>query len=423
MTVHLYRQRLLFVAFFSLSMLAEVNNLPFMVSLQYLKMPIFVLCAALSVIASLCIIGKFGFKNKHLLLGMLFASFMVISALRGSLLGEDRALNYMFVTFYVIVMATFLGSDKIEDTMVFGKAIIGLTIVKGIMLISFVQPDVLYSGRSAIYAVNVKNPDYLVGYQTVSSIFGQLAIMFATMKYVKRVHILTDFVKRLHILDALAFLFVLFSFYGGGRGESVLALLMVVFIIGSRSALVLGVIGATILATTNLASIFGQAAAIERLATLSGANERFVILKDSVDIFIGNPLVVLTGLGMNGFQSVTGREFGGYPHNAILEAFLTSGLAMAILMIGLMTLAVSNFLKARKSGQWPLLLFYGVFLYKIGLALKSGSLWTCWPLWIFLLSAPLTRYDNIITTGRGKDLTKCRSSAVEGRAEGIKAET
>ena len=123
------------------------------------------------------------------------------------------------------------------------------------------------------------------------------------------------------------------------------------------------------LTTTNVAdSLF-----VQRMESVVGGEHfgnRDVLLKQSISILFDKPQCALTGCGFNFFQLYYNYEFGMYPHNFIMEMFVTYGLFFGLLILALAFCGLVTSLTNKHSDK----LLYFVCVFLLGVGAKSGTL-------------------------------------------------
>ena len=133
--------------------------------------------------------------------------------------------------------------------------------------------------------------------------------------------------------------YIVLCFIGGGRGEIVIALLVVFLIFSVRGfPLFLGVLFFSLI-TLVLFFVFrdyaSQFAVFERFSMLIAGDfsSRDNLLLEGGRLLIHNPHCLLSGCGFGFFQSYHGYEFGLYPHNSLLESVIVFGLPVTLFIV------------------------------------------------------------------------------------------
>lgn len=183
--------------------------------------------------------------------------------------------------------------------------------------------------------------------------------------------------------SALIFLSVCFfvlALAGGSRGEVMLCVVVLIFIVcrSWKSILIsLGVLTTLFFVVnhisetsdylTQLPSVWRLLAAYEK----GSLGERDALLAQSLSLLSANPRCFLFGCGLGYFQEYYSYEYGRYPHNWLLEAVITFGAPLLMLGMFLIVLSiVKNYRYFRENEKFLLMLS----LYFFGISLKSGSL-------------------------------------------------
>ena len=165
---------------------------------------------------------------------------------------------------------------------------------------------------------------------------------------------------------------------GGARGEFLICLLILILIsvsfLNKKRTLLL--VLSFLLISGFFAIVFaekiGDLMVIRRIGELGADNLglRDQFLRQSLEVLGDRADCALIGCGFNYFQVHFGFGPGGYPHNVFAELLITFGIPMGGLMVLLVLSGVaSGFLNSMK--RTPL---FWIFLYFLGINLKSGSL-------------------------------------------------
>lgn len=186
--------------------------------------------------------------------------------------------------------------------------------------------------------------------------------------------------KKRYFSGTLIFLFLSLSLLGGGRGDSLGAVLVVFgyFLIQSpirTSVLMLSLSIVALffiddwhwvedLTIYNRLTVFGE-------GDLGG---RDILLNEVGALFSYEPLCLLSGCGFGYFQSFFGYEFGMYPHNILAEALIVFGLPLTTVFLFMAYKGLKSYLVS-----WRKIDLLGLFFsYYLIIALKSGSLAGAW---------------------------------------------
>jgi O-antigen ligase len=148
-----------------------------------------------------------------------------------------------------------------------------------------------------------------------------------------------------------------------------------------------------LLLTTSLGALAQRSAVVFRTIELlerGGFAKRDVLWAEAASTWLSHPLKWAVGLGANQFQAATGRDYGWYPHNVVLEAALTGGVVFVFLLAALIGIGVICFARTRRAADPWTTLFFALLVYYVLVSLKSGSLWSAWTVWLYVLAAPLT---------------------------------
>lgn len=178
---------------------------------------------------------------------------------------------------------------------------------------------------------------------------------------------------------SLAFIFILLSFLGGARGDSLAGFIVVaILLIRGKPLLIgfllcilaLGVIG------LDVSDLFGQDFVVfQRFMSLFQSMEtRGSLVDDALELLINRPDCLMIGCGFGYFQEHYGYTAGLYPHNFILEFVITFGLVVFLALVVLCFVGFADWY--RYCGVVDI--FQLLFLYFILVSMKSGSLLSAW---------------------------------------------
>ncbi len=210
--------------------------------------------------------------------------------------------------------------------------------------------------------------------QGISKYFG-IASVFA-LYYAKSQ--LTNILSIFFIGIALAFLF--FSFIGGGRGDFLVALLIILIMAaksGRRIWLPLVIVIITcvsLLLVWAIEESIGEILMVQRLQVLIAGESlglRDQLVLEGLEL-LGNKLDCLAmGCGYGFFQTYFSYEYGMYPHNIVVESVIVWGLPI---VIGIASLAFIGW----KSLRWQGGALHWVGAYMLLIGLKSGDVVNSW---------------------------------------------
>jgi hypothetical protein len=187
----------------------------------------------------------------------------------------------------------------------------------------------------------------------------------------------------LYGIFCLSFLFL--CFLGGGRGETVVTLLLLVIVVLTRlrfiyaaSVLSIFIIFGSIAFSSEIVEVFTFYNRF-RLLFEGDLSTRDSLLLDVFRLLQNNPQCSIIGCGFGYFQFYYGYGVGLYPHNSIAEAVITFGLPVTIVSVVLYIRGI--FVYWKRVGAVDMLLAFSVFAALV--SLKSQSLYSSW---IFLAS-------------------------------------
>lgn len=211
-------------------------------------------------------------------------------------------------------------------------------------------------------------------YQTVAQIIGMLILnaifIFWNMKL--KIHAWIIFVPII-----FAALFV--TMQGYARGEAAaLVLSAVIFVFGSRSFIVFGILA---LSLSNIVAYFIDSPLAVRILSLINGDfaERDYLLQLSINTIYQNPSLILIGGGMNYFQIDNSLPFELYPHNIFIEGLISGGIFLLVPMsiIYLLPIIKAFIRNVGESDQRYLLSMTSFFAI---IYMKSGTLLSFWGL-------------------------------------------
>jgi hypothetical protein len=178
---------------------------------------------------------------------------------------------------------------------------------------------------------------------------------------------------------SLVLVFLLLSLLGGARGDSIFALVLVIayLVISNsiRGLLWLGLILFMLYIGIGDWSWTDNFQIFQRLSGLDGDfGQRDVLLAQSFDLLLKEPVCMVFGCGLGYFQSYFGYPFGMYPHNVLVESFIVFGVPITLAFIFIVSGGVWQYYR-NSHGADLLVLF---FIYSMLIRLKSGALFGDW---------------------------------------------
>jgi hypothetical protein len=199
--------------------------------------------------------------------------------------------------------------------------------------------------------------------------FGAVAAIFLAFNSISN--------ARRYIAFVLAVAFIYFSLLGGARGDSILAVSVVLgYAINKNPTRLLGsiLIGASIAYLfVNNWSWIDQFLVLQRLLFVTDGDfgERDILLTQSINLLTNQPECLFFGCGFGYFQDYHGYEFGMYPHNILIEMIIVFGLPVTA-VIGLSIGAGVNIYYRENGKSMDIFLLF--FIYSLLIGLKSGAL-------------------------------------------------
>ena len=208
--------------------------------------------------------------------------------------------------------------------------------------------------------------------QGISKFFSLAAI--ASIFVLRRGHglILTT------VLQVLFTVFFTLAFIGGGRGDflALVIVILALFLLHSWGKLLLCFIGVFLVYQFGLSfleAISSDILAAQRFLFLfeaSNFGSRDFLFEGAIDILANDPTCLVLGCGFTYFQNYYGYDYGLYPHNLVLEALITWG---APLVTASFVLFLYGALKEAKS---DFLTWVGVYFVLV--SFKSGDVLGSW---------------------------------------------
>lgn len=167
------------------------------------------------------------------------------------------------------------------------------------------------------------------------------------------------------------------SALSGARGDFAIGVIVILLILikhfSIKNVLVPLVVFSSIIIMVipNLSQLVPDLLIFRRFAVVFGGENfglRDVLLIQSIDLLSEQTACLFIGCGFNYFQVFYGYDFGMYPHNIFAEMLITYGTFLGGILVVLVCLGVAfGYLS-----QYSLRFIYWIFLYYLGVALKSG---------------------------------------------------
>jgi hypothetical protein len=206
------------------------------------------------------------------------------------------------------------------------------------------------------------------------------------------------------VLIFLSLCFFVLALAGGARGEVVVCVIVLIFIVCKNwksipiSILILSLFFA-VSQIPGIVEILTKLPAVWRLLVAYQENslaQRDVLLFESLLLLSENPRCFLFGCGLGFFQQYYNYDYGEYPHNWIAETVISFGGPLLVLFMFIVGYhLLKRYRYFGKNEKFLLLLS----LYFFGLALKSGSMLAALPLYssflplLYFTRRPQTSYD------------------------------
>jgi len=178
-----------------------------------------------------------------------------------------------------------------------------------------------------------------------------------------------------------ALIFLYFSMAGGGRGDFIIGILVIILIIfkflSARwliltlfflSGLVMWILSSELIDFSNFLMI----RRFEGVIADQNFGDRDVLLNQSFELLSNRLDCLLIGCGYNYFQIYYDYNFGMYPHNTFAELIITFGIFISLPLILIVLLGCIRGYFTKLGNTF---IFYVLF-YFLGISLKGGNLLT-----------------------------------------------
>ncbi len=175
----------------------------------------------------------------------------------------------------------------------------------------------------------------------------------------------------------VSFFFLCASFLGGARGDFAIGFILYSFIIMSynkKLGVYLILITAIIssLSFINLSDLSEKFYIVNRFLQLDSSNlgQRDVLARQAIALLDRDSFCMISGCGFNAFQYFWNYRVGLYPHNIMIESFITLGFPIASVVI------LSYLYGLLKSIQTKMILngFVIIGVYLVAIGMKSGTI-------------------------------------------------
>ena len=204
--------------------------------------------------------------------------------------------------------------------------------------------------------------------QGVSKFYGLAAV--SAFLYLQR------FKGNRYLLGIATIFFLLVSFFGGGRGDFLAAILTIIVFSKLRLRHIAVMVFLIImLMFVDWESIMAVVPAFRRYEAMLGSfGYRDVLVSQSLQLLGREPQCLLWGCGIGFFQFYWGYPSGMYPHNLILESIISYGAVFTLIIAVLFLMGCG--VVYRREGRGSFFLAFSFFFLVVGL--KSGGLLTSW---------------------------------------------
>ncbi|MEM9138218.1 MAG: hypothetical protein AAGB15_00180 [Pseudomonadota bacterium] len=280
-------------------------------------------------------------------------------------------IGILFLGFYSFVntKGALLNKVVARALVIYVCLLLGLTIALGGFTLSF-PPRFVYE-----YATSIQTIYYEQTYsQGISKFYGLGAIstaMLATWVQTKGWRMMLFF---------MCMFFLLLSLMGGGRGDSIAAVVVTGLHLALHARRAFWLFGSVIFVVWLFLSAeiaLEEFAFYYRFTQLldGGLGRRDVLLVQSADLLAEQPLCLITGCGFGYFQAYHRVESGLHPHNLIVEMVIVYGIPLTMAILGTALRGIWLSLSAYRKNQDGIIL---IFLFFLLIGLKSGTLLNSW---------------------------------------------
>lgn len=382
MLLNVSHERLSLVGIFAFLVLATVSGAITTFSAQVVVVYVRVLAGAVLFSCVAIAFFKFGSRAAQIYAVYFYFLLLAYGALRSVMSGASAIgftnfeRDVLVGLFGVLIVAGYASGRCIENSLIraylwYVLCVLCVTVVLG--GVSFTFPP---SFRFEYIASSLGSSEGYAYSLGLSNFFGFAAVAAALWSRVAQ----GDLVRWLGIFLALICVFL--SMLGGGRGESIAALVLVVFLVSrgafSGAVLVVSILLVVIASLDLLVAYESDFLFIRRFLILAEGNlsARDILLKQGYQLLMENSECLLLGCGFGFFQGYFQYDFGRYPHNFLVEGVIIYGVPLMLFMSALTCLGA--FLHYRSFGRIDLILAF--FGYSFFVALKSGYFLGAWVL-------------------------------------------
>jgi hypothetical protein len=361
-----------FFIFISINLIST-NNLSrfFVISIRY--------CALLMIVLSIVtvLINKRNFKLL-IFSGLLYTSFFLYGIILSVTNGiENIQFERMLLNYVIVLLAIFFLTIQFEKNLIHSVVLSYVIYVILMLFITFLVGglDLRFPPHFNYEYISMLSHEPVDYSQGVSKFFGLGSI--ATAYLLGK----ADSKFKVIFLFFIYIILLLFSFLGGARGDSLIALIIsFIFLITRRKANFIKLL------LFFLVTVFFYLIQFNEFHEIFDISKRFIVLMDgnfgerdhlllqSYQLLINKPKCILLGCGFEYFQKIYNYDYGMYPHNFLAESIIVFGLPISIIF-GFMVFHGMKIYIA-KGAHIDFFMLY--FLYDGAIALKSGELFGAW---------------------------------------------
>ena len=287
----------------------------------------------------------------------------------------EIGVSNIFINMAVTVSAIYLFSSRQAVWSLTHGRLIVFYVATGFILTVWVGGiDLSFPPRFLFEYSSDINGSQIVYSQGISKFFGYGAIACVFL-------LINSDLKITKFLSALMMIiFSLLSLLGGGRGESLAALGVIMIYIFMQSPGKFIFFIAAVLSSTLMLSVdwswMDDFLIFQRLSAINDGNfgSRDLLINDAFNLLLNEPRCIVYGCGLGFFQSYYSYEYGMYPHNFMVESFIVFGIPLATLFFAASCGGLIVYYKKHKKID----LFILFLSYTFIIDMKSGALFGGW---------------------------------------------
>jgi hypothetical protein len=332
-----------------------------------------------ALIASILVLLSGGVRRVFLLSSAIYTSFFIYGLVL-SILNNVYTLQVgeMITNYIIVLIGLFLFSSQTKYPILHQLTIPYLIFVSFAMLATVQSKGVMFVPMPVFnfeYAMSVSGLDIAYS-QGISKFFGIGAIAAAYAITI------TNCRAKRNLFFIVYLVFMAMSFYGGGRGDSLAALVVSLIFLFSMPRIVHIKVSLFFLVLLIYLKInyfkneVDISSFLQRFYVIGEGNFglRDQLLVESFQLLVNNPRCILFGCGFEYFQYNYNYDYGMYPHNFLVESLMSFGLPITFIF-GCLVINGIRLYHAKIGGVDFFILY---FFYDGIVALKSGALFGAW---------------------------------------------